>query len=63
MRQEDWDRFARYVLACSLHGVFSYSGSLSIPGRPQTSRVREGPSLNKATRQDLISHGAVSGAI
>jgi hypothetical protein len=32
MRQEGGDQLARYVLACSLRGVFSHSGSLSIPG-------------------------------
>ena len=46
MRQEDRDQLARYVLAGSLHGVFSHSGYLSVPGWPQTSQVREGSLLN-----------------
>jgi hypothetical protein len=32
MGQEDWGKLARYVLACSLHGVSSHGSSLSGPG-------------------------------
>ena len=49
MRQKGGDQFARELLACSLPGVFSHSGSLSVPGCSQTSRVREGSLLIKAT--------------
>jgi hypothetical protein len=49
VRQEDWGHVTLHVLACSWRTVSSHGGSVSSPGRLQTSRVREGSLLIKAT--------------
>ena len=56
MRQEGRDQFANHVLACSLHGVFSHSGSLSGPGWPMAARVRNGSLLNKRRLLGTFCH-------
>jgi hypothetical protein len=55
-------KLARFVLACSCCSVFSQGSSLNGPGWPQTSQVREGSLLNKATRQESVEFDLHYGA-
>ena len=61
MRQKDWGLLGGYVRVCSWRSVSSHSGSLSVPGWPLTSLVREGPLPN--ARQLLVSDAKTDGSL
>jgi len=62
MGQDDWGNHDRFVLAYSWRSISSHGGSLTVPGWPQTSRVREGSLVNtQGDKAGFISSNAVSG--